>query len=385
MTTNKSKSTNDLSSYSTKKQTDFTAKEKFQNIITPRKVHSPKASLEKDLSKRVLVKGFENLDMKLKELEKKVEIKDYNIKEIEKQIQKKREILFASKQQAQIMNANIKAAQGHLYQLTKTIKVTDDDYSTIQAKLAQLIGKISSLPLQIKPQLQADRESIYNYFLQRWPNDHESLQQLFHSEDDNKVDYALVSLLIEKLVTEIVVHRIFYAKIHLNHRINQAFASVEQLLIHSNYGHWAADLRLKCARATQDIIQNGKPDVIVDEISQARTKLVDDIVKELLNIFKDDKKEIRCRIESVIEMASDLNLPMHGQEDVMAIHFLNRDDKVIPHQVKAQYRPVGKNGNRIILGITPVFLAKSVQDDEEENPESYVDNYTIVYCGKAIW
>ncbi|CEP09917.1 hypothetical protein, partial, partial [Parasitella parasitica] len=95
------------------------------------------------------------------------------------------------------------------------------------------------------------------------------------------------------------------------------------------------------------------------------------------------------RIKKLIDMASDLCLPINGQEDVIVLHTLRTNDRVIAKQVKPVYRRVGeeKEGDeKICLGIAPVFLAKStVEADDEMLAESYLENYTLVYPGRAIW
>ncbi|CAO3667414.1 hypothetical protein G6F70_006814 [Rhizopus microsporus] len=351
---------------------------------------APSKSKPKNVeNEQMLVKSFEVMDIKMKELENQLKLKSLKMKEMEQKILEKKERLTATRRKLQNVNAEIKDVQGKLYQSTKSIKVTDDDYSTIQAKLAKLSGKLSNLPLQLKSFLKIDEGPmfIYRYFLQRWPNENESLNELFKLSGD-KIDSVLVALLVEKLLMEFIVYRIYFTKIHLNHEINEAFSSIEQVLLRAHHAEWIADLRLKCSKATQDIIQTKKSNFLSKEISQVKTALVEDLVKELLNIYK-ESKEMKERVEKIVDMAIELNLPMHGQEDIMLIRFLNKGDRVISSQVKAQYRCIGKDQNeKIILGISPVFLAKSIHDNEEERDETmdtYAHNYTVVFCGKAIW
>ncbi|CEP08289.1 hypothetical protein [Parasitella parasitica] len=116
------------------------------------------------------------------------------------------------------------------------------------------------------------------------------------------------------------------------------------------------------------------------------------IAKEIeiaLNPIYDMTPDAVDRIKKLIDMASDLCLPINGQEDVIVLHTLRTNDRVIAKQVKPVYRRVGeeKEGDeKICLGIAPVFLAKStVEADDEMLAESYLENYTLVYPGRAIW
>ncbi|KAG1451842.1 hypothetical protein G6F56_007978 [Rhizopus delemar] len=329
-----------------------------------------------DEKKKLLAKSYETLDKKLKKLEEELKRREGKQQGLERELLDKQNELFHSKQKTQAAHGEVKEAQRRLYHSTKTIQVTDDDYSTIQAKLAQLSGKISSLPIQIKPYLKST-ESVYASFYRKWPEESEPLGQLI----GEKVDYTLISLLVEKWVMESIVRQIFEVKIHLNAQINLAFSNIERVFAR-RHADWIPDLRLKCSKATHDI---SKESPLVDEINQTKAAIVSRMVAELSDIYEENK-EMQQRLEKIVDMASDLSLPMRGQEDPMIIKFLCREDKVISSQVKAQYRCIGKD--QIILGISPVFLTKTVQDTTEENEDSgdsYIRNCTVVYSGKAIW
>ncbi|CEG85081.1 hypothetical protein RMATCC62417_18812 [Rhizopus microsporus] len=123
---------------------------------------APNESKPKNVeNEQMLVKSFEVMDIKMKELENQLKLKSLKMKEMEQKISEKKEKLTATRRKLQNVNAEIKEVQGKLYQSTKSIKVTDDDYSTIQAKLAKLSGKISNLPLQLKSLLKIEEGPIF--------------------------------------------------------------------------------------------------------------------------------------------------------------------------------------------------------------------------------
>ncbi|KAI9277652.1 hypothetical protein BY458DRAFT_504712 [Sporodiniella umbellata] len=341
---------------------------------------SEQEQAEVEIKKR-LAKSFENLDSKLKDLELTVQKQDARMEAIEKETQEKQKLLLVHKQKVQEAHDQVKTIQKKLYDSTKTIQVTDDDYSTIQAKLAQLSGKVASLPVKLKPFYK--KEQAYGYFSLLWPDCQCSLDRLMTDPSD----YALISLLVEKRVMEVVVSHILDTEIFLNPQINQAFSAMETVFIKTQHAHWIPDLRHKCAKATLDILQHQPHSDLASDSTHTKAELVQSLIRDLSRLYEPNE-EIQPRLEKIVDMASQIILPVRGQEDPLVVHHLQPGQKVIPNQVKAQYKCIGKE-NTILLGISPVFLTKTVHDPtenaEEEPIQTYEKDCTVVYSGKAIW
>ncbi|KAI9348385.1 hypothetical protein BD770DRAFT_395320 [Pilaira anomala] len=285
-----------------------------------------------------------------------------------------------------------KKLQEQHYDRTRNIKVTDDDFSTIIAKLGKFSGKLSNFSPNSKSFFKKDlpRDQLIHFFINN--NQEHKDQILFLFQQDTRVDYALVSVLVEKLITKEIVHHIYRAAIHLDLQVNNAFETIQNLLISTQHEAWISDFRLKIAKATHDLIHrydhDGKAKAVND---LTRNRVIDTIVSQL-SIIYNNENEIRSRIEKLVDMAIDLSLPIRGQEDLVEIIDLKPEDNVYKNQVKPMYRQL--EGNKIKLGIFPVFLAKSTLEDENqsENEEednnitpSYLPGYTLVYPGKAIY
>lgn len=291
-----------------------------------------------------------------------------------------------AERQSEKANQKAKDLQAQYYDRTKNIKVTDDDFSTIIAKLGKFSGKLSNFPPNSKSSFNKDLAlaDVTNFFQKVHPKDAEKIYELFYF-DTTKVDYALVSVLVEKLIMREITETVFMAPIHLDSKINQAYVELSDYFIKTGHESWVKELRLKTAKATFDMMQDAE----TKKVNNAAKKvLVDSIVEKLCKIY-DKEEDIRSRIEKLVDMAVDLSLPIRGQEDLVEIIHLEKGEAVHKTQVKPLYRL--SDSNKIQLGISPVFLAKSTseeddaQDLEEDQTQTYKPNHTLVYPGKAIY
>ncbi|KAI7894372.1 uncharacterized protein EV154DRAFT_498552 [Mucor mucedo] len=271
--------------------------------------------------------------------------------------------------------------QAEYYDRTKNIRVTDDDFSTIIAKLGKFSGKLSNFPPNSKScfKKNLERDQVIERFMKLHKKDELEIKKLF-DESPGKADYALVSVLIEKFIMREIVEVIFRAEIHLDSKINDAYKKIRQLFSDTKHEAWINELRLKTAKATFDSMHSPGYDKTRD--NETRKGLIMKIMVGL-NEFYDKPEDIEARVEKLVDMAIDLSLPIRGQEDLVEIIHLEKGDDVHTNQVKPLYK-MSDSVDKIRLGVSPVFLAKSTSDDAEEI-ETYKKNYTLVYPGKAIY
>ncbi|KAI8889518.1 hypothetical protein K501DRAFT_137099, partial [Backusella circina FSU 941] len=281
---------------------------------------------------------------------------------------------------------SIKKLQIELYDLLKQVKVTDDDLSTIQKKLAALSGKLSNFPPNSKKSFNKrghKKSDVVEFFQKCWTSElgysdeekkitAQKVNDLFGKQQD--IDYALVSVLVEKLVMNYFVTYIFEKPIYMDfNEINTSYNTIQELFSNAKHSEWASNLRLKCVKATLTDIEKGG---IVEEQSKAsRAKLCDMILEKLSAIY--DKDEITSRIKKLVEMAADLSFPMNSQEErIEIIHLLPGND-FFTNQVKAQYGS-DKSPTKVKLGISPVFFVKNSiyleEDNIEDEDENFIDN-----------
>lgn len=327
------------------------------------------------------------------QIQQRIKASELELQQAIQENRQSRDKLEITRQRYQDVEKRDKQLQAQLYNVTKNIKVTDDDFSTIVTKLGKFTGKLSNLPLSSRSAFKKEvlKQDLVDLFVGNSDErEKESIVALFDLEHD-QLDYALVSVLVEKIITADIVKCIFTASIHLNPTINTAYDHINELFTNTNHQQWVKDIRLKLSRATHDAInKQSYPDA--DKLhAETRENLVNSIVKKLSVIY-DPLDEIKTKIEKLVDMAIELSLPIRGQDDVLEIYNLYPGDEIYTSQIKPIYRQMNKD--KIFLGITPVFLANSVVDDEydddvEEGEEgtskSYLKDHTLVYQGKAIW
>ncbi|KAI8375717.1 hypothetical protein EDC96DRAFT_496296 [Choanephora cucurbitarum] len=297
--------------------------------------------------------------------------------------------LASSKESNQKLRKEVHQLQNQLYETTKPIRVTDDDYSTIIAQLNKFIGKVNNFPPNAKShfnQANRSKEEVTQFFCQLWQEDQQEIEILFQQESQptDKLDYSLISNLIERyLIDRTLKHVLTADKIHLDSSLNACYAKIDSLYRKTGHQDWANDLRLKTAKATAELIHINDAETL--EATQAtKEAIVQDILSTLLFLFDTSQEDIKKRVEKIVDMAAELSLPIHGQEDAIEIYDLKKGDPIKQAQVKHTYRQL--NRETVLLSISPVFLAKSTVENEDDiNPDTYIEHYTLVYPGKAIW
>ncbi|KAI7907574.1 uncharacterized protein BX663DRAFT_491352 [Cokeromyces recurvatus] len=334
------------------------------------------------------------LSQKIQEKESELNKERAKLKECEEQLK-------AACQQTEVQQLTLNRIQTQLYEISKPIKVTDDDLSTVTVHLAKLTGKIQHFPPSFKQAYLRKQQKekltphqLKDIFCQWFGKDEkEFIEELFlEMIEQQKVDYGLISVLVERYLMDVIVNDIFKAGIHLDQGVNQAYNRLYHFFIQTGHPKWACDLRLKTARATYDLIHQGHPNTL-RAIELSKQTILNSLILHLSFIYDCDTDQMKERVEKLVDMATHLCLPIHGQVDEIQIYDLNQKrrftgelETVRENQVKHVYRYLNKD--HIHLGIAPVFLAKSITEEEEDDHQSmdsYILNHTLIYPGKAIW
>ncbi|GAA5811822.1 hypothetical protein MFLAVUS_005267 [Mucor flavus] len=338
--------------------------------------------------RKVLFKGWAESEKAKKKLEDAFKSLEESRKEKEVWMERHR-IAEKMKEAAEKKARDLQAQH---YDRSKNIKVTDDDFSTIIAKLGKFSGKLSNFPPNSKSCFKKDlpREQLIQFFIKNIDNKAE-IEFLF-DQDKDRIDYALVSVLVEKLITAEIVKHIYRAEIHLDSKINDAFKEIRELLESTGHERWISDFRLKISKATYDLIHRYDKDNKARDINNAKREFVISGIVTKLSVIYNKPEDIRLRIEKLVDMAIELSLPIRGQEDLVEIVDLEVGNEVYKNQVKPMYRQF--DSPTIVLGVSPVFLAKSTKDDENQSvneeeegdiTRTYLKDHTLVYPGKAIY
>ncbi|KAL7332412.1 hypothetical protein PS15p_204462 [Mucor circinelloides] len=350
------------------------------------------SSINDDAREKMLLKRQQLLQTYYDNLQNQVKQSQQELAQACQQRQHCEIELDKAKQHNDELKVNLKEMQNTLYETTKPIRVTDDDFSTIIATLGKFSGKVNNFSPNAKSAFKCMQHpgQVKLFFCGLFEQDTTQIAALFDKaaqSNADKTDYMLVSVLIERYLIEKIVTSVLKTGIHLDQATNASFDRIHRLFVHTKHEAWAKDLRLKTAKATAELIQRKEPQIMAT-IEQAKTLIAKEITTTLTPLYE-MTPDITQRIEKLVDMASDLCLPINGQDDMLVIHTLRANDRVIPSQVKHVYRHVGEEKageEKIYLSIAPVFLAKStVEADDDMSTDSYIDNYTLVYPGRAIW
>jgi hypothetical protein len=348
------------------------------------------SSINDDAREKMLYKRQQLLQTYYDSLQNQVKQSQQDLAQATKQRQNCEAELEKAKQNNDELKINLKQMQNTLYETTKPIRVTDDDFSTIIATLGKFSGKVNNFSPNAKSAFRCMQNpgQVKLFFCGLFEEDSVPIAALFDKASPaGKTDYMLVSVLIERYLTEKIVTSVLKTGIHLDQATNESFDRLNSLFVDSKHEGWAKDLRLKTAKATAELIQRKDPQIMTT-IEQAKKAIAKEISTTLTPLYE-MTTEVVQRIEKLVDMASDLCLPINGQDDILLIHTLQKNDKVIANQVKHVYRHLGEGNEseeKIYLGIAPVFLAKSTVEADDEMPmDSYIENYTLVYPGRAIW
>ncbi|GAN02863.1 hypothetical protein MAM1_0029c02312 [Mucor ambiguus] len=350
------------------------------------------SSINDDAREKMLFKRQQLLQTYYDNLQNQVKQSQQELAQVSQQRRHCEIELEKAKQHNDELKVNLKEMQNTLYETTKPIRVTDDDFSTIIATLGKFSGKVNNFSPNAKSTFKCMQNpgQVKLFFCGLFEQDAAQIAALFDKaaqSNADKTDYMLVSVLIERYLTEKIVASVLKTGIHMDQSTNESFNRIHRLFVDAKHEAWAKDLRLKTAKATAELIQRKDPQIMAT-IEQAKTLITKEIATTLTPLYE-MTPDIMQRIEKLVDMASDLCLPINGQDDVLLIHTLRTNDKVIPNQVKHVYRHMGEEKagqEKIYLSIAPVFLAKStVEADDEMLTDSYIDSYTLVYPGRAIW
>ncbi|CEP08526.1 hypothetical protein, partial, partial [Parasitella parasitica] len=266
-----------------------------------------------DTREKMLYKRQQLLQTYYDSLQNQVKQSERDLAQATQQRQNCEMELEKAKKRNEELKAKLKDTQNTLYETTKPIRVTDDDFSTIIATLGKFSGKVTNFSPNAKSAFRymRDPEQTKLFFCGLFEEDTTHIAALFDkaSNPDNKTDYMLVSVLVERYLTEKIATSVLKAGIHLDQATNESFGRLQGLFVSCEHEGWAKDLRLKTAKATADLIQRKDPQTLAT-IEQTKAAIAKEI-EIALNPIYDMTPDVVDRIKKLIDMASDLCLPIN--------------------------------------------------------------------------
>ncbi|CEG80263.1 hypothetical protein RMATCC62417_14625 [Rhizopus microsporus] len=267
--------------------------------------------------------------------------------ELEENIAALRKELEAKKEAYQQLEVNF-------YSYVKTIRVTDDDLSTIQPEISHLLSQLNNTCMGLKSKMdrKAGTEAVYRLF-----PDKKDFIQRYMTPMDGVMDASYITLFVEKYLIQMLLSHVMDVPIQLGVSINDAFQKLHDWMETRNK-EWSNRLRQQvCALVIQ---QPGAEEE--ERIQKAKQELLERIITDLGDVYPSLRQDPK-KIENLITRSLKLNLAVKGQEiKIERLPIIEDETQFDPASMKATAK--GKSDGVVGLMITPPFVARDEIDNE---------------------
>ncbi|KAG0747447.1 hypothetical protein G6F57_000580 [Rhizopus arrhizus] len=281
------------------------------------------------------------------EAEKELIEEEKRCSELQKNIAALKQELEAKKEAYQQLEVNF-------YSYVKTIRVTDDDLSTIQPEISHLLSQLNNTCMGLKSKM--DRKGGTEFVYRMYPDKTEFINR-YMTPVDGILDTSYITLFVEKYLIHMLLTQVMDVPIHLGVSINDAFRELHDWMSSRNK-EWSNRLRQQvCALVVQ---QPGSDEE--EKITKAKEVLLAKVVDDLADVYPSLKQDSK-KIENLITRSLKLNLAVKGQE--IKIERLSIVEGVTQFDAATMKATAKGKANGIVgLAITPPFVAKDEIDDE---------------------
>ncbi|KAI9339497.1 hypothetical protein BD770DRAFT_400250 [Pilaira anomala] len=275
-------------------------------------------------------------------------------KELEDNINRLRQELELKKEEYSKLEVNF-------YSYVKTIRVTDDDLSTIQPEISHLLSQLNNTCMGLKSKM--DRKGGTKFVFEHWKDKIDLIKKYMipvadqqQQEEEVLLDTSYITLFVEKYLINTLLSNVIDVPIHLGISINESFKEIDDWMSTRNK-EWANRLRQQiCSLVVQ---QPGDEEY---QIQKGKDQLLSQIVSTLEFVYPPLKNDPK-KIENLIQRASKLNLAVKGQEIKIERMPIEEGQTLFnPETMKATAK--GKPNGIVFLSITPTFIARDELDNE---------------------
>jgi hypothetical protein len=258
------------------------------------------------------------------------------------------------KQELETKKEEYSKLEVNFYSYVKTIRVTDDDLSTIQPEISHLLSQLNNTCMGLKSKM--NRKGGTDFVFEYWSEKADLIKKYMLKEGEELLDTSYITLFVEKYLLQTLLTNIIDIPIHLGISINDSFKELDDWMSTRNK-EWSNRLRQQvCSLVVQ---QPGDEEV---KIQAAKNDLLEQIVNVLGSVYPPLKTDSR-KIENLITRTLKLNLAVKGQET--KIERLPVEEGVTrfnSETMKATAK--GKPNGIVFLAITPPFIARDELDNE---------------------
>ncbi|KAI8976212.1 hypothetical protein BDB01DRAFT_803718 [Pilobolus umbonatus] len=258
------------------------------------------------------------------------------------------------KQDIEAKKEEHKKLEVSFYSYVKTVRVTDDDLSTIQPNISHLLSQLNNTCMGLKSKM--DRKAGTQFVYDENRDRVDMIKKHMLTADDELLDASYITLFVEKYLTHTLLNHIMDVPIQLGVSVNEPFQALDEWMSSRNK-EWANRVRQQiCSLLVQ---QPRNEERLMED---AKDELLQKIVNVLGTIYpalKDDPK----KIDNLIQRTSRLNLAMKGQDIMIERMVIEEGNTPFnPETMKATAK--GKPSGTVFLVITPPFIARDELDNE---------------------
>ncbi|KAI8889645.1 hypothetical protein K501DRAFT_282251 [Backusella circina FSU 941] len=267
----------------------------------------------------------------------------------------------------ELKKQDYKRMENKFQDYVKSIRATEDDLQTIRPEINQLLSQINNLCMSIKSKLvDHHRVSATNAFLELWPEKADLIKTHFKSEKEEEnsdeefeLDSAILSLMTEKMMIDIIVQDILKTPIHPGVPINEAFENIHAWVDKRNTS-WAARMKQQISA----FVIRGQP--TDEQVDKAKDDIVNKIMTQLDCVYPDlEHNKVQKKVVSIVNKAAKLNLSIKCQEIPIEILPIEEGVPFDERLMKSVMRT--PQDATVSLMVSPLFVAKDPNNDDEDH------------------
>jgi hypothetical protein len=277
----------------------------------------------------------------------------------------------------ELKKQDYKRMENKFQDYVKSIRATEDDLQTIRPEINHLLSQINNLCMSIKSKLvdQQHRLSATNAFLELWPEKADLIKTHFKAkekeeqekgqdeENDNdefELDNAILSLMTEKMIIDIIIQDILKTPIHPGVPVNEAFGNIHAWVEKRN-ASWAARMKQQISA----FVIRGQPTDEQEELDKAKDEITNKIMTQLNVVYPDLDSKVQKKVMSIVNKAAKLNLSIKCQE--IPIEILPIEEGVPFDETLMKSVMRTQQDATVSLMVSPLFVAKDPNNADENH------------------
>lgn len=242
----------------------------------------------------------------------------------------------------------------NFFQLTRAVRATDDDLSTIRDSLKLLKYNVSRVVMTLNKK--ADKSKAKAKFVATWPQ-----LSLLDSQGE-LVEPSHINYLAEKLIHDHLVRSVFRCPVYPGLDINDAYAALSQWFTEHD-SNFSIRLRQQLALI---LVKNSKvaDSELQQAVQQEKKRIADLIYNDLADIYTpflrendaqvSEEKSYYAKVTDILDKAFKLAVAIRGQEVDITTLDLDEGKQEIDEETMVEVR--GKSAGVVRFCICPAFV-----------------------------